>query len=69
MFSPFFPIVLILVTSAVPGTVSPLPGTSYNKSRRPDRLATWTMPPAAPTDWSNTPTLTAWHNQGWFQAT
>lgn len=42
----------------------------YNKSKLPASFASWTMPtPAARTDWSNTPTLTAWHNQGWFQAT
>ena len=36
----------------------------------PSLIAGWTMPtPASRADWSNTPTLTVWHNQGWFQAT
>ena len=42
----------------------------WNKSRLPSRLNSWTMPPADNrSDWRNTPTLTAWHNQGWYQAT
>jgi hypothetical protein len=37
----------------------------YNASQLPARLATWTMPAVADrADWSNTPRLTAWHNQG-----
>jgi hypothetical protein len=44
-------------------------GLVYNSSRLPASFATWTMPtPTGPTDWSNTPTITVWHNQGWFQA-
>lgn len=38
-------------------------GVVLNASRVP-RVRAWTAPPAAPTDWSNAPTLTAWHNQG-----
>ena len=41
----------------------------FNSSRFPN-FANWTMPPAADSsDWSNTPQITVWHNQGWFQAT
>jgi hypothetical protein len=41
----------------------------YNASRLPS-LASWVVPPApAPGSWYNQPTLTVWHNQGWFQAT
>ena len=37
----------------------------YNESLLPS-FAKWTMPPpASRRDWSNTPTLTVWHNQGW----
>jgi len=43
-------------------------GLHVNTSRLPNALA-WRAPPAAPTDWSNAPTLTQWHNQGWYQAT
>ena len=40
----------------------------YNATKLP-RFATWTMPvPASRRDWSNTPILTQWHNQGWYQA-
>ena len=40
----------------------------WNKSQLPARLSTWTVPAAAPTDWSNSPVLTQWHNQGWYDA-
>lgn len=43
-------------------------GMIYNQSRLPPSFATWTMPTADPTDWSNTPIITQWHNQGWYQA-
>ena len=34
----------------------------WNSSRLPS-WARWTLPAAAPDDWSNAPTLTSWHNQ------
>ena len=40
----------------------------YNQSQLPS-FAAWTMPSASPSDWANSPRVTAWHNQGWFQAT
>ena len=41
-----------------------------NNSKLPARVATWTAPaaPGGPTDWSNAPIITQWHNQGWYQA-
>jgi hypothetical protein len=42
---------------------------TYNASRLPSRVATWTVPvaPGGPTDWSNTPVFTLRHNQGWYE--
>ena len=38
----------------------------WNKTKLPARLSTWTLPSAENSfDWSNTPVLTQWHNQGW----
>jgi hypothetical protein len=40
------------------------------KLKDPTLSAAWTMPNASSRfDWGNTPTLTSWHNQGWYQAT
>ena len=41
----------------------------YNQSRLPARLAKWTTPTSDSFDWTNSPTITVWHNQGWYQAT
>ena len=41
----------------------------YDLTKFPN-FANWTMPPRAdPSDWSNTPRITVWHNQGWYQGT
>jgi len=42
-------------------------GLQWNQTLLPS-FSKWTMPPADPSDWSNTPILTQWHNQGWYQA-
>lgn len=42
-------------------------GLYVNLSLLPN-AAGWSKPPSDPSDWSNAPTLTVWHNQGWFQA-
>jgi len=48
-----FPVAMVLDTAKVPPS-----------------FLNWSMPPVSTrTDWSNSPTLTAWHNQGWYQAT
>jgi len=40
-------------------------GVVFNNSKLPASVATWTAPPApgGPTDWSNAPLITQWHNQ------
>ena len=42
-------------------------GLEWNQTLLPS-FSKWTMPTTDPSDWTNTPILTQWHNQGWYQA-